>query len=201
MTTIGLTRALISEFGVLFQHRANEPGRMHAFAPRIDERPFDMDPKRAGNAILRLARGRQRLGEHPRRVGHDRRQEAGDARAPMRGGDRGDPLHRRLGVEQSSSAAVDLPIDKARRENSPAEIDRFAAARAVLEAGQRCNRCAFNDERAVVVKPFAVEQARPRENFHCAVCLFGRDDCPSKDEHRPSKDVALKVRPSPPPPL
>ena len=86
---------------------------MHALAPGIDEWPFDMDPKAAWNAVLRLARGGQRLCEHARRIGHHGRQETGYARAPMRGRDRSDPFHRRLGVELHSPAAVDLPIDEA----------------------------------------------------------------------------------------
>ena len=40
--------------GVAVQHRADEFGRMHALAPPVDERPFDMDAERARNAILRL---------------------------------------------------------------------------------------------------------------------------------------------------
>ena len=70
-----------------------------------------------------------------RRIGHDRRQEAGDAGAPMRGGDRGDSLDGRLGVEQNAAAAVDLPIDETGRENPAAEIELLAAAGAVVGGG------------------------------------------------------------------
>ena len=100
----------------------------------IDERPFDMDPERAGHAFARLARGGERRVKHARRVGHDRRQEGGHAGAAMRGGDRRDSLDGRIGVEQHAAAAVDLPIDEAGAENSAAEIDLLAAARAVFEA-------------------------------------------------------------------
>ena len=86
---------------------------MHALALGIDERPLDMDPERAGHAFARLASGGQRRVKHARSVGHDRRQEGGHASAPMRGGDRGDPLNGRLGVEQHAAAAIDLPIDEA----------------------------------------------------------------------------------------
>ena len=40
---------------------------------------LDMDPKRAGNRVLRLASGGERRIQHARRVGHDRRQERGHA--------------------------------------------------------------------------------------------------------------------------
>ena len=107
---------------------------MHALALGIDERPLDMDSERAGHAFARLASGGQRRVKHARRVGHDRRQEGGHAGAPMRGGDRGDPLDGRIGVEQHAAAAIDLPIDEAGAQNAAAEIDLLAAARAVLEA-------------------------------------------------------------------
>ena len=91
----------------------------------------------------------------------------------MSGGNRGDPLHGRLGVEQHSTAAVDLPIDEARRENPAAEILLLAAAGAVLEPGERLDRIALDHEREVVVQPLAVEYARAREDFHCAASLCG----------------------------
>ena len=140
---------------------------------KIDERPLDMDAERAGNMSLRLARGRERFGEDARRVGHDRGQEAGHAGAPMRRRDCGDSLDRRLSVEQHAAAAVDLPVDEARRENSAAEIHLLSAAGTVLESGERKDRRALDNERPVVVQPFAVEQARPVENLHCAVSLCG----------------------------
>ena len=92
---------------------------MHALASRIDERPFDMDSERARHAFMRLARGGQRCVKHARRVGHDRRQESGHASAPMRGGNRRNPLDGRIGVEQHAAAAIDLPIDEAGAKNPP----------------------------------------------------------------------------------
>ena len=136
VTTITPARARDERVGVFLLHRADEFGRMHALAPQVDERPLDMDSERAGNAIARLSRGRERRGQHARRVGHDRRQEGGHAGAAMRGGDRGDPLDGRIGVEQHAAAAIDLPVDEAGAENSAAEIDLLAAARAVFEAGR-----------------------------------------------------------------
>ena len=109
--------------GVRIAHGADEFGRMHALAARIDERPLDMHAERAGNAPLGRARGGERRGQHLRRVGDDGRQKAGDALAPVRGGDFRDRLDRRLGVEQHAAAAVDLPVDEAGREDSAAEID------------------------------------------------------------------------------
>ena len=144
---------------------------MHALAARVDERPFDVDAKRAGNPFVRLARRRERFDQHTRRIGHDRRQEAGDAGAPVRGGDRGDPVDGWLGVEQNAAAAIDLPIDEAGRENSAAKIQLVAAAGAVVEPGERLDRIAFDHERAIVAEPFAVEDARADENFHCAASL------------------------------
>ena len=91
----------------------------------------------------------------------------------MRAGDRGDPLDGRLGVEQHAAAAVDLPIDEARRENAAAEIDLLAAAGAVFEADKRLDRGAFDNEGVVVVQPFAVEDPRPVENLHCVASLCG----------------------------
>ena len=51
----------------------------------------------------------------------------------MRGGDRGDSLNGRIGVEQHAAAAIDLPIDEAGAQNPAAEIDLLAAAGAVVE--------------------------------------------------------------------
>ena len=144
---------------------------MHALALGIDERPFDMDSERAGHAFARLASGGQRRGKHARRVGHDRRQKGGHASAPMRGGDRSNSLDGRIGVEQHAAAAVDLPIDEARAQNAAAEIDLLAAARAVGEGGERLDRSALDNERAIVVQPLAVEDARSVENLHCAASL------------------------------
>ena len=97
----------------------------------------------------------------------------------MRGGDRGDPLDGRLGVEQHAAAAVDLPIDEARRKNAAAEIDLLAAAGAVFKADKRLDRAAFDNERVVVVQPFAVEDACPVENLHCAASLCGATTPPT----------------------
>ena len=144
---------------------------MHALASRVDERPFDMDAERAGNPLLRLARRRQRLRQHPWRIGHHRRQKPGDAGAPMRGGDRSDSLHGRVAVEQNAAAAVDLPVDEAGAENSAVEIHLLAAARAVVEQGQRPDQIALDHQRAVVAEPLAVEDAGAGEHFHCAASL------------------------------
>ena len=144
---------------------------MHALALGIDERPLNMDPERAGHAFARLASGGQRRGKHARRVGHDRRQESGHASAPMRGGDGSNSLDGRFGVKQHAATAIDLPIDKAGAENSAAEIDLFAAAGAVVEGSERLDRSALDNERAIVVQPFAVEDARSVEDLHCAASL------------------------------
>ena len=98
---------------VLVPHRADEFGRMHALAPQVNKRPLDMDSERAGHVFLRLARRRQRRLKHARRVGHDGRQESGHAGAAMRGGNCGDAVNTRLGVEQNAAAAIDLPVDEA----------------------------------------------------------------------------------------
>ena len=89
----------------------------------------------------------------------------------MRGRDRGDSLDGRIGVEQHAAAAVDLPIDEARAQNAAAEIDLLAAARAVGEGRERLDRAALDNERTIVVQPFAVEDARSVENLHCAASL------------------------------
>ena len=86
----------------------------------------------------------------------------------MRGRDRRDSLDGRIGVEQHAAAAIDLPIDEAGAENSAAEIVLLAAAGAVFQAGERLDRSAFDNERAIVVQSLAIEQARPVENLHCA---------------------------------
>ena len=91
----------------------------------------------------------------------------------MRGGDRGYPLDGRIGVEQHAAAAIDLPIDEAGAENPAAEIHLLAAARAIFEARERLDRSAFDNERAIVVQPFAVEDARPVENLHGAASPCG----------------------------
>ena len=114
VTTITPVRAAMSASASCSSIGRMNSGGMHALAPGIDERSFDMDSERARHAFLRLARGGERRVEHARRVGHDRRQEGGHASAPMRGGDRGDSLNGRIGVEQHAAAAVDLPIDEAR---------------------------------------------------------------------------------------
>ncbi len=144
---------------------------MHALALGIDERSFDMDPERAGHAFARLASGGQRRVKNAGSVGHDRRQKGGDASAPMRGRDCGDSLDGRIGVEQHAAAAVDLPIDEARAQNAAAQIDLLAAARAVVEGGERLDRRALDNERAIVVQSLAVEDARSVENLHCAASL------------------------------
>ena len=124
--------------------------------------PSTWMPSAPGTRPLRFSRRRERCGEHVRRVGDDRRQESGHAGAAMRGGDRGDPLDGRIGVEQHAAAAVDLPIDEARAKHSAAEIDLLAAARPVLGWNERLDRAALDDQRAIVVQPFAVEQAARR---------------------------------------
>ncbi len=86
----------------------------------------------------------------------------------MRGGDRGDPLHGRFGVEQHAAAAVDLPIYETGAKNAAAEIHLLAAAGAVIKVSERPDRLALDNERAIVVQSFAVEDARPIENLHCA---------------------------------
>ena len=58
--TITPARASIRASGVLFLHRADEFGRMHALAPQVNERPLDMDSERAGNMVVRLSRRRER---------------------------------------------------------------------------------------------------------------------------------------------
>ena len=97
----------------------------------------------------------------------------------MRGGDRRDPRDGRLGVEQHAAAAVDLPIDEARAQNTAAEIDLFAAARAVVEGSERLDRTALDNQRAIVVQPLAVEDARSVENLHCAASLCGATTPPT----------------------
>ncbi len=113
VTTITPARAAMSASASGFSIGRMNSARMHALALGIDERPLDMDSERAGHAFARLARGGERRVKHARRVGHDRRQEGGHAGAPMRGGDRCNPLEGRIGVEQHAAAAIDLPIDEA----------------------------------------------------------------------------------------
>ncbi len=154
--------------GVLLAHRADELGWMDAFAARIDEGPLDMHAERTGHANVRLARRRQRPRQHFGRVGDDRRQEAGDPLAPVGVGDPRDCVQGRLGVEQRAAAAIDLPVDEPGRQDPAAEIDRLAAARAVPEIDERADRPVLDDERMIVEKPLAVEQARPIEHLHRA---------------------------------
>jgi hypothetical protein len=89
----------------------------------------------------------------------------------MRGGDRGNSLNGRIGVEQHAASAIDLPIDKAGAKNSAAEIDLFAAAGAVNEDSERLDRSALDNERAIIVQPLAIEDARSVEDLHCAASL------------------------------
>ena len=153
---------------VLLTHRADPFRRMHPFSARIDEGSLDMNPERAGNAHMRQPSGGQRRGQNFRRVGHNRRQKSRHPLAPVGGGDPGDALDRRLGVEQHAAAAVDLPVDETRREDSAAEIDLLAVARAILQFDQRMDSSAVDDERVIVEKPLAVEEARSGKDFHCA---------------------------------
>ena len=95
--------------------------------------PSTWTPSAPGTRLCASRAAASASSQHARRIGHHGRQKTGDARAPMRGRDRSDPFHRRLGVEQHSAAAVDLPIDEAGAENSPAEIVLLAAARAVAK--------------------------------------------------------------------
>ena len=89
----------------------------------------------------------------------------------MGGCNGGDPLDRRIGVEQNAAAAIDLPVDKAGAENPAAEIDLLAAARAVSNGDERLDGAALHDQRAIVVQPFAVEQAGAIENLHRTASL------------------------------
>ena len=157
--------------GVLFAHRTDVLGRVHALAARIDERALDVHAEGPGHAGMRLARRGQRCSEHVRRVGDDCRQKAGHPLAPVSTGDPGDRLNRRLGVEQDAGAAVDLPVDEAGGEDPAAEIDFFPAARAVLEIDEPANRAAVDNERVIVEKPFAVEQTGASEHSHCSASL------------------------------
>ena len=152
--------------GVGLAHRPDPLRRMDALAARIDERALDMNPERAGHERAGLACGGQRGSEHRGGVGDDGRQEAGDALAPVRAGDRSDPLDGRLGVEQHAPAAVDLPVDQAGREDPAAAVDLIAAARPLLDVDEGANDAVFDDERVVVEEPLAVEQARAEEHGH-----------------------------------
>ena len=157
--------------GVVLSHRADELGRVHALAAQIDEWPLDMHAERAGHAHMRLAGCRQRGCQHVRRVGDDGRQKAGHSLAPVRMGDPGDRVDRRLGVEQHAATAVNLPVDETGGEDAAAEIDLFAAVRTVREVNESADRAAVDDERVIVEKPLAVEQARAIEHFHRAASL------------------------------
>jgi hypothetical protein len=141
-------------------------GRIHC-----DERPLDVDAERAGNAHMRLAGGGQGRSQNIRRIGHDGRQEAGDALAPMRRGDPCDGLDRRLGVEQNAASAIDLPVNEAGSEDPAAEIDLLAGARTVIEFDERLDRRLLDDERMIVEKPLSVEEPRSGKDLHCAASL------------------------------
>ena len=168
--------------GVLLAHRPDPLRRMHALSARIDERSLDMHAERARNAHMRLARGGQGRGQDIRRIGHDGRQEAGDALAPMRGGDPGDGLDRRLGVEQHAASAIDLPVDEAGGEDPAAKIDLLAVARAVTPIDKRLDRRLLDHERMIVEKPLAVEEPRSAKDLHCAASLSLATHAPGQQD-------------------
>ena len=78
-----------------------------------------MDAEQAGHAGGDGRSGRGDCLRHPlARIRDECRQEAGGTETSMGGADGGDPLHRRLIVEQDSAAAIHLNVDEARRQQA-----------------------------------------------------------------------------------
>ena len=60
------------------------------------------------------------------------------------------------------------PRRRAQDEGQPYGIYLMAAARPIHDADKRADGSSFDDERAIVLKAFAVEHPRAKENLHCA---------------------------------
>ena len=165
---------------------------MRAPAARVEEGPFQMDAECRRGPTPCLARRGDGGGHHLRRVGHERRQQADGTVFAMRGGDAGDALGCRVIVEQDAAAAIDLHVDIAGRKQAAAEIPR----RAVRSLGVRddCgDALAFDDDRVVVEKTFAVEDPRAGQNDHQTVSVTLRR-LRGRSGSRPSRSASASAR-------
>jgi hypothetical protein len=136
------------------------PQRMHARLLRRQERPFQVNADRAGDRADRLFRSVERGPHFLRAVGNQRRKQRRRSETAMRRGNGADPLHRRLVVEQHAAAAVDLQVDKARREPGAfGQIEAQNCVGQVAAIDQRDNVFILDNDRSAVTHGAAIENA------------------------------------------
>src|SRR5438552_12081828 len=110
----------------------------------------------------------------------------------MRGGDAGDTLGCRILVEQDAAAAIDLDVDIAGRKQAAAKIQR-GAARSFGVRDDRGDALAFDDDRVVEEKIFAVEDPRAGKNDHQTVSVTLRR-LRGRSGSRPSRSASASAR-------
>ena len=165
---------------------------MRAPAERVQEGPFKMEAECRRRPTPRLAGRGDGGGHHLRRVGHERRQQADGAVIAMRGGDAGDALGCRVVIEQDAAAAVDLHVDIPGRKQAAGKIPR-GAVRSLGVRDDRGDALAFDNDRVVDQKPFAVEDPRAGKNDHQTVSVTLRR-LRGRSGSRPSRNASASAR-------
>ena len=80
-------------------------------------------------------------------------------------------FRRRIFVDQGAAAAVDLNIDESRREQPSAEVALHAASRPLFMSNDGLYARPVQDERPIVEKMGAIEQARAGQHEHHTVSV------------------------------
>ena len=110
----------------------------------------------------------------------------------MRGGDAGDGRGRRVLVEQDAAAAVDLHVDIPGRKQAAGKIPR-GAARSLGVRDDCGDALAFDNDRLVDEKLFAVEDPRAGKNDHQTVSVTLRR-LRGRSGSRPSRSASASAR-------
>ena len=144
-----------------FIERADFARIVRALLQDIQKRPFQMDPEHARRAPGQgLIHGRDGPAHHGIVVADQGRQKARGPVLPVRGADGADRLRRGRAVKQHAAAAVDLQIDKSRRQISAVEVGLYRHIGGQGGARQHLGYLILVQDHGVVSQqPLAVEHA------------------------------------------
>jgi hypothetical protein len=137
---------------------------------RADERTLQVDAEHAAAAGRRACRRDGGLCLLPR-IGDQRRQARRRPVTPMRAGDGPHALRRRLVVEQSPAAAVDLEVDETGSQYGVVrQSAQWPSVRNLPRRRQPADAAVLDHHRGVAVPATAVENAVPEHRVATVAC-------------------------------